>query len=254
MRGVRLGLARIALGAILLVRTTALSNLLPIPLAHVRGPLYGWPEPGFSFAWGGLVLPDSVRIGVLLIRTAAALCFLLGVRARVAGLVAAACGFLSLSQDPFGFIFTLHTLFLGTAMLALGDATSELALVPERALGREASARLVRIFVASIYAWSALAKLHREWLSGDTLAALAADSLLSPRFAGLLLGHPQLRVVAALGVFLSELALGPLLLWKRTRRAAFFAALLMHLTFDLAARPDVMGFVMAALLLAAAFD
>jgi hypothetical protein len=244
------GLARIALGALFLVRTTALANLLPIPLAHVRGPLFGWPEAGFDLAWGGLVLPTSVRIALGVVRTVAALAFLLGIRARVAGLMAGACGFLALSQDPLGFVFTLYVLFAATMALALTDATSRLALVPDPPVDEESSTRLLAIFVASIYVYSALAKLQSEWLSGRTLLALAEDRLLGGFVATLLIDHPGLRSPAAVAVFLVELSLPALLLVPRTRRLAIVVALLLHATFEVAAHPDVMGWVMAALLLA----
>jgi hypothetical protein len=229
-----LGVARIALGLVFLVRTTQLVNALPFPLARVRAPLYGWPEPGFVFAWQGLALPASVRIVACIVRTIAAALFVLGVRPKISGVVAGALGLLAMSQDPFGFVFTLYVLFLGTIVLALCDAA------------------LARIFVAAVYGWSALAKMHGEWLSGRTLHALAEDALLSPTFARLLLDHDTLRVVAAWSVFVAELALGPLLLVRRTRRAAFFAALALHAGFELGARPDVMGLVVTPLLIAAA--
>ncbi len=243
-----LALARIALGAVFLARTTPLANALPFPLAAVRGPLFGWPEPGWPFAWAGLVLPDGVRSVACLLRTLAAVCFLLGVRARVAGLVAGACGFVAMSQDPFGFVFTLHTLFLGTMVLALTDAASDLALVPERPLGAASGARLAHVFVASIYAWSALAKAQPEWLTGDTLRALAEDGFLTAPAARLLLAYPGLRAAAAWSVFAVEAALPVLLLAARTRQAAVALACAMHLGFEAVARPDVMGLVMAALL------
>lgn len=238
-------LARIALGLVLLVRTTALANVLPIPLAHVRGPLLGWPEPGFDLAWGGLVLPASVRIGLCVARTIAVLAFLLGIRARIAGLVAGTCGFLALSQDPLGFVFTLHVLFAGTMVLALTDTASDAASDADEA----SSTRLLTLFVASIYVYSALSKLQSEWLSGRTLLALAEDGLLGGAIAGALIAHPALRAAAAVAVFLVELALPALLLVTRTRRVGIRVALALHAAFEIAAHPDVMGWVMAALLL-----
>jgi hypothetical protein len=245
-----LAVARIALGVIFLLRTTPLANALSLafPLAAVRGPLFGWPEPGWPFAWDGLVLPDGVRIAACIVRTLAAILLVLGVRARAAGLVAGACGFVALSQDPFGFVFTLHTLFLGTMVLALTDAGCDLALVPERRLGAASGARLAHLFVASIYAWSAVAKAQPEWLSGDTLRALAEDGLLNAPAARVLLAHAGLRAAAAWSVFAAEAALPALLLAHRTRRAAVVLACIMHLFFEFGARPDVMGLVMGALL------
>lgn len=245
-------LARIALGALFVVRTTALANLLPIPLAHVSGPLFGWPQAGFAMAWGGLVLPAGVQIALCVVRTIAAALFMTGVRARMSGLVAGACGFVALSQDPLGFVFTLYVLFAATMVVALTDATTHLALVPDRATREEeSSARLLTIFLASIYAYSALAKLQTDWLSGRTLLALAEDGLLGGFVASLLVEHPALRPAAAIGVFLIELALPVLLVVRRTRRLAVFVALALHATFELATHPDVMGFVMATLLLSA---
>jgi hypothetical protein len=245
-------LARIALGALFVVRTTALANLLPIPLAHVSGPLLGWPAAGFALAWGGLVLPPGIQIALCVVRTIAAASFMIGVRARVSGLVAGACGFVALSQDPLGFVFTLYVLFAATMVVALTDATTHLAVVPDRATGEAegaSSAQLVALFVASIYAYSAVAKLQGEWLSGRTLLALAEDGLVDGLFAPLLVAHPALRAAAAIGVFLIELGLPVLLVIRRTRRSAIYLALALHATFELTAHPDVMGFVMATLLL-----
>ena len=242
-------LARIALGTLLVVRTTPLANLLPIPLAHVRGPLFGWPQAGFALAWGGLVLPAAIQIALCVVRTIAALAFVTGVRARVSGIVAGACGFVALSQDPLGFVFTLYVLFAATIVVALTDATTRLALVPDRPTDAASSERLLALFVASIYAYSAAAKLQSEWLSGRTLLALAEDGLLGGSVASLLVHHPALPSPAAVGVFLIELALPVLLLLRRTRRLAVFVALGLHATFEVAAHPDVMGWVMAALLL-----
>lgn len=227
-------LARIALGVVFVVRTTPLANLLPIPLAHVRGPLLGWPEPGWHFAWGGVVLPDSVRMAACIVRTLAAVLFLLGVKPRITGIMAGLLGLVALSQDPFGFIFTLYTLFLGTIVLALAEGDE---------------VRLVHLFLASIYAWSAIAKMQSEWLSGGTLLALAEDGLLSSHVVPLLLHHPAWRLAAAYGTFAIELILPVILLIPRTRMLAFAVAVGLHLTFELTAHPDVMGWVMGALLL-----
>jgi len=51
-------------------------------------------------------------------------------------------------------------------------------------------------------------------------------------------------------VVVLELALAPLLLYPRTRRAGVVLALMMHATLEFAASPDVFGWAMVALLLA----
>jgi hypothetical protein len=246
-----LAVARLALGALLVVRTTALANAVPIPLAHVRGPLLGWPDHGMAFAWGGLVLPAPMREIAAILRTVAAVLFLAGVRARAAGLVAGGLGLVALWQDPFGFVFTLHVLFLGTIAVALGDGTRDLALSPDREASplsdAGSSASLLRVVVASVYAWSAIAKMNTAWLGGDTLHALAEDGLVTP-FARALLAHGALERAGAWAVLCAEVALAAAVASARYRRATLLAALGFHVILEVATRPDVMGFVMGALL------
>lgn len=247
-----LGLARIAIGTVLVVRTTPLVNALPVPLAHVRGALFGWPEPGWQMAWGDLVLPAPVLELACVVRTAAALLFLLGVRARAAGTVAAALGLVAMSQDPFGFVFTLYTLFIGVLVLAWTNATSVLALRPGPRVDQRSSVLLVCLVVSSIYVLSGVAKMHAGWLGGATLLAHSEDGLITPRAASLLQAHDTLRIAAAWAAMATELGIGFGLLFTRTRRGALVVAVSMHVAFELVARPDVMGWVMASLLLACA--
>jgi hypothetical protein len=163
--------------------------------------------------------------------------------------VAGACGFLALSQDPFGFVFTLHTLFLGTIVLAASDAPSTLAILPDLAKDARSSAQLVRIFVASVYLWSALAKAQVEWISGDTLRALAEDELLTPLVRALILDHAWARSPLACAILGVEIALPLALLAPNTRRGALACAFAFHAGLEGAAHPDVMTAVMTSLLL-----
>ncbi len=251
-----LGLARIAMGALFVVRTTALSNLLPVPLAHVSGPLLGWPAAGFRFGWCDLVLPTALVAALCVVRTLAGLAFATGLAPRTTGLVASTSALAVLSQDPFGVYYTLLVLFAGVGVLALTESGTELAVrMPgsaKRPPPRDGSgAWLVVVFVASIYAWSALAKLHASWLDGAVLRALAEDRHLHEPIASWLLESAGLRHAVALGVPLAELALAALLLGRRTRRTAVVLAVLFHAMLEIAARPDVIGWAMLALLPAA---
>jgi hypothetical protein len=49
-------------------------------------------------------------------------------------------------------------------------------------------------------------------------------------------------------VVVVELSLPAALLWERTRRVAFYAALAMHLGFEIVGRVDTIGWQMVALL------
>jgi hypothetical protein len=247
-----LGFARVAMGTILLLRTTPLANFLGIPLARLRVPLLGWPQPGWAMAWGGLVVNDRLCQIACVVRTVAGALFLLGIRARVAGIVAGTLGLLALSQDPFGFIFTLYVLFVGTVALALTDASGLMAIRPDPLVGVRSSVTMLSFVLAAIYGWSAIAKLRGEWLGGSALLALAEDGFLTPQIAHVVRAHATARIAVAWGAAMMEMGLAAAILHRTTRRKALVCAIAMHFGFELAVRPDVMGWIMASLLLAAA--
>jgi hypothetical protein len=244
-----LGIVRIGFGLVVLLRTTPLLAWLDIPFLRTSSPLAGWPTPSWRIAAFGLALPASLVAALCIGRTIAVVFFTAGVRAREAGVVAALCGWVVLAQDALAYINTMHLLFLGLAVLALGGSGSAWALIPERGVDPPSGIALVRGVTVSVYAWSGLAKLTRTWLSGATLAQLheahlvrgaLVDTLLSTRSGPMLLAW----VVAA-----GELAMGPLLLVPKTRRAAIVLALTFHATLQVAMSPDFFGFAMAILLL-----
>jgi hypothetical protein len=183
------------------------------------------------------------------LRTLAALAFMLGVEARAAGLIAGIAGYLVMLQQPFAFVMTLHLLFQGAILLALAGSGGALALRPDPPRDAASGITLVRLFVASVYLWAGASKLRHDWFDGRTLEVLAQQRWISGRLADLLLATPALRAAVASSAALGELALGPLLLWPRTRRAALLAALAFHAGLEVMARPDVLGFGMAALLI-----
>src|SRR5207249_1644961 len=105
-------------------------------------------------------LPPKIVATLCVIRTAAAIAFLLGIETLASGLIAGVAGYLVLVQQPFGFVFTLHLLYEGTILLALTDCGSALALRPRRPRSAGSGLRLIQLFVASIYAWAAIGKLR----------------------------------------------------------------------------------------------
>jgi len=222
-----LGYSRAALGLVLLVRTTPLSRVLPWPVSHVATPLLGWPEHGFQAAWGGLALPDAAVMALCVLRTAAAVLFTLGMWTRASGTVAAVAALVVLSQDAFGFKFTLYTLFVGTWLLAISGSGRHVALRPSPP-GIGPRPWLVRAFVASVYAWSAIAKLRGTWLSGETLRALYQAHYLTGELADALFSTLARCHAAAWCVVVTELLLGPMLLVRRTRLVGLVLAIGMH--------------------------
>jgi hypothetical protein len=225
-----LAASRVALGLILLVRTTPLSRWLPWDVCHVTPPLLGWPEHGFRAPWHGLALPAALVIALCVVRTVAAAAFTVGAWTRAAGGVTGAAAFVVMSQDAFGFKFTLYTLFLAIPLVAMGRLW------------------VVQTFVASVYVWSGIAKLQTAWLGGETLRLLHEAGYLMGGLADVMLATPERCHVAAWVVVLVELALGPLLLVPRTRIAGVVLAVGMHAAYEWAAHPDVFGWIMLALL------
>jgi uncharacterized membrane protein YphA (DoxX/SURF4 family) len=242
--------SRVALGILFLLRTTPALTPLRLPYTAGTFPLLGWPSEAWHGAavWG-LNVPASVVASACLVRTLAAFCFTLGYRTLLAGAVAALSGYLLLFQEPFGFNATLHLLLQGTLLLAVTDAGATLALRPTPARNPASGKLLIRVFLASIYLWAGLAKLRGDWLDGRTLALFHENGSLFGALADFLLGTEGRRVVAAWSVVATELSLPVLLFLPRTRRWAPYLALSLHFTIELVARPDLLGWAMAGLLL-----
>jgi Vitamin K-dependent gamma-carboxylase len=246
---VPLGRARVALGAVFLLRTTPLLAPLRIPFLSDTVPLLGWPDGHVHFTPFIPVVPGGVLAALCIVRTLAALAFMLGLRARAAGLLAGGLGYLTVLQDPARFYTTHHVIFLGTLLLAATDAVASCALVPAAPRSPRSSAWLMRGWVASIYLWAALAKVRPDWLDGRTLGLLAREGLLRPSVATTLLATASGRAWVALGTVATEVALGVILLVRATRRIAVVLAVAFHLGLEWAASPDLFGWAMIALLL-----
>lgn len=241
--------SRIALGTLFLLRTTPILKPLGFEFTVETAPLLGWPRREWHGAALGMAWPSSVIAAACVVRTFAALAFLLGVRVRVSGVVAAAAGYLVMLQNAFGLVATLHLLYQGTFVLALTDAGSMLALRPTPPRHVASSLLLVRLFLASIYFWAALVKLRPDWLDGRTLALFQADGALRGPLATLVLQSATSRAFVGWTIALTELSLPALLLAPLTRRWAPFVAMGLHSVIELSARPDLLGWEMGALLL-----
>ncbi len=246
-----LGIVRILFGAIVLCRTTP--ALAPFHILYMRGayPLLGWPVAAWHVPMGDVpVLPAGLVAALCIARTLAVLLFTAGVRGRETGIAGGLLAWAVMSQDAGAYINTYNLLFLGLIVLGASGAGSTWAWRPEPEIDPRSGLALTRAFVASVYAWSGLAKLNASWLRGDVLERLRASEVVRGPLADALLTSTGACTAVAWTVVATELALGPLLLWPRTRRAAWVAALAFHATLEISLHPDVFGFAMAVLLLA----
>lgn len=240
---------RIVLGVLFLLRTTPIALPLHVDFSAGTYPLLGWPSAVWHGSFLPFAFPASFGSVLCVVRTVAAVLFALGVWTRGAGLLAGGAGFLVMLDRPFAFDATLQMLFEGTILLALTDAGATLALRPVPAKNPESGILLIRIFVASIYFWAGVAKLRPDWLDGGTLELFHQDGALSGAFADFVLASPTSRMVIACTVAGTELSLPALLFWSKTRKFAPFLALSLHAAIELAARPDLIGWVTGGLLL-----
>lgn len=243
-----LGWSRAAIGAVFLARTTPL--LWPIDRRFVDAwPLLGWPQGGFNVEPALIALPSSLVAALCIARTIGAGLLMFGVWSRVAGIAAGVFGYLVLFQNPFGFSFTLHLLYQAAILLAVCDADSAFALRPRPPRAPLSSVWLIRLFVASIYCWAAIYKIGPDWLDGRTLELFHREGTIHGALADEMLRTPGLRAFTGTGIALLELTLGPALLWQRTRRVALVVAYAFHAALELGARPELLGWGMASLLL-----
>lgn len=243
-----LGLARAAFGTVFLLRTTPILAAFDPVFLRDMGPLLGWPDARWHAPVLGLTLPAGIVAALCVLRTAGAACLMLGIRSRLAGVVAGVAGYVVLAQDAFGYFHHLHLLFSGAILLGLADAGSTFALAPEPARAPRSSLLLIHLFVASIYLWAGIGKIRADWLDGRALAMFHSEGALRGAIAETFLATEGRRVAVAWAIALGELALGPALLYARTRRAAIVAAVLLHLGLEAAGRVDTIGWQMLALL------
>jgi hypothetical protein len=245
-----LGIARILFGALVLLRTTPLLAPLHVGFLQDAAPLLGWPTSAWHVAAFGLALPAGLVATLCIVRTLATIAFTVGMHAREAGTLAGIVGWIVLTQDAFAYINTLHLLFLGMIVLAMGDAGSAVALRAQVAVDPPSGVGLVRALVVSVYAWSGLAKLNPSWLRGTALAQFHDYGMVRGPFADAMLASASGRVAAAWVTAAVEIALGPLLVLRRTRLIAVVLALTLHASIEASVHPDFFGLGMAVLLLA----
>jgi uncharacterized membrane protein YphA (DoxX/SURF4 family) len=241
-----LALVRVAIGGLFLARTTPLAILIFGPVGGDARPLLGWPA-GDTAGLGIGLSPIAVKIACVA-RTLGLVAFTLGIHARWAALVAVTSGYVVLYQAPFAFTSTQYLLLQATLLLGLADTSTALAVRPEPARSPTSSRWMLRAFVASVYLWAAFAKLRPDWLDGRTLAQFYEERRLAGPLADWLISTPRRCAVAGPAVALGELALGPLLLYGRTRRIGLILAVSFHLGIQWMGHPDVIGWTMLCLL------
>jgi hypothetical protein len=211
--------------ALLYVRHDLIGQLWIQPPFHFTYYGFGWvrPWPGTGmyvhfalFALGGLLVAAGLwyRIGAALAWLGLTYVFLLEQA-------------LYLNHIYLLCLVCLLMLFVPAHRLWSMDARRRPGLraptVPRWALG------VLQFQVSVAYVYAGLAKLNGDWLAGEPmrlwLFERTEDSFLAP----LMTREPVVYLVSY-GGLLFDLAVVPLLIWRRTRPAAFTIAVLFHLS------------------------
>ncbi len=158
----------------------------------------------------------------------AALAFALGYRTRWAG---------SLALIGFGWLEAIEAttylnhywlLFSLVLLLTIVPSATVGALRPQKEAVTSAHLWALRAQVLIVYFFAGLAKLHGDWLEGLPLRFWLPSRSSLP-LVGPLLEQPEVAVVASWVGLIHDLAIGPLLLWRRSRPWALAALVAFHL-------------------------
>ncbi len=223
---------RIAFGALMFVEMLRfftkgwIAPLYVEPTFHFTFPGFGWVRP----------LPGDGMTYVFAVLTACALLIALGAYYRLA-IVGFCVGFTYIFlveaaryQNHFYLICLLSFLliFVPAHRAASIDAWVKPAIRTDRVPAWPLW--LLRGQVAIVYAFAALAKLSGDWLRGEPVRQFLAEEAPTVPFIGALLAQPWSPYLVSYGGLLLDLALIPLLLWRRTRLLALALAAAFHLT------------------------
>jgi vitamin K-dependent gamma-carboxylase len=87
---------------------------------------------------------------------------------------------------------------------------------------------LLRAQIGMVYFFGGVAKISPDWMAGEPMRVWLEDKAANPIIGRLLQEEWGVRALSDAGMVF-DLGIVPLLLWKRTRLAAFFAAVAFHL-------------------------
>lgn len=190
--------------------------------------LFGWVDiyfvqPEYHFTYPGFdwVRPLS-RMGMMVVFLFMGLsssALMWGYRVRFAAGIFTLC---------FGYIFLIDQTYYQNHWVLIGWLGLYYMLVGHERDARRWVGLLLRFQVGVVYAFAGLAKANADWIAGQPMGiwlALRSDwPLIGP-----LLGWPPSALALSWAGLLFDLAIVPLLCWRKTRRPAFAVAVLFHL-------------------------
>ena len=213
----RLGVTRIGIGVATVVKAvTFLPVLLRLTQPEIlRVPAFSWmPIPTDLLVW--------VLVGLWVI---SGVMVTLGVRLGVSAPVLLACLIFTMSLDQQLYSNHLYLMTWLVLLLIVADAGAGLALHGESRPVVRWAVLLIPLQISIVYGFTAVTKINPEFLSGEVLAGVLRDGLLT--FPPSLV-EPRILSVVAAGAVLAEAFLAFALWSPRLRRVAYVVGFGLH--------------------------
>lgn len=198
---------------------------------------YYWVEPEFHFTYPGFdwVRPASEAglVCVLLALHTSGLLLAAGVLSRLAALVCGLGWAYLFLLDQMTYLNHMYLICLLCLLMAVAPAHRTLSLQnlaqPGRGVDRVPAwgPGLLAVYVAVVYFFAGVAKLNPDWLRAQPMLVwLEAHRDAEP--LGPLVAHDATAWILSYGGLLFDLLVGPLLLWRRSRRLVLPVVLAFH--------------------------
>ena len=195
-------------------------------------------EPEFTFSFIGFEwlqpLPGQWMYVYYIVMGIMGLCIMLGFKYRWTAFFFAAmwtCTYLMQKSSYNNHYYLLMLLsFIMVVLPANRYASIDVKLNPKlRQISMPNWCRAIFILQLFIlYTYASIAKLYPDWLDGSTVALLM-KSKANYFLVGELLQKPVVHYLIAYGGILFDGLIIPALLWKKTRKVAFFISIFFHL-------------------------
>jgi hypothetical protein len=197
----------------------------------IRFEAYGWTEefwlrPAHHFTWPGLgwvrPLPGVAMHSLVWVIAAVWIVAAWRSTRRLpcrTWLLAASGGFSYLGLLDVSTYLNHYVLLVASTLM--------LVLLPDAPRIDRSAVFVMRLLVAAVYTWAAIAKCDLDWLHGRVLQPWLATSRDVP-LIGSYLSQRRTAVVLSWAGLVFDAAVVPLLLWRRTRPLAYVAVIAFH--------------------------
>ena len=223
--GASIAVFRICFGLTLFVETIRYSSKGWYHYFYIY-PKYFFTYPGFS--WVTPVSEQGIYLCIFLLGLSS-IFLALGIlyRVAIATHFTVFLYFFLLDKTHYLNHFYLTLLLLGIMFFIPADNLWALSPNSKKGTVPRWCLSLLQIQIAIPYFYGGLAKLQGDWLAGEPMKVWLADAVQFPLIGRYFL-EPWAAYFFSWGGAVFDLSFIPLLLWKRTRIAAFMVAILFH--------------------------